>query len=49
MLWANIKIGIKLIFSICFIFTDLHNIPSTGYVSIQDFLQHGYNFSSLEM
>lgn len=26
-----------------------HNIPSTGYVSIQDFLQHGYNFSSLEM
>ncbi|KAF0768430.1 putative serine/threonine-protein kinase isoform X2 [Aphis craccivora] len=28
---------------------NLHNIPSTGYVSIQDFLQHGYNFSSLEM
>ncbi|XP_050056040.1 uncharacterized protein LOC114125811 isoform X3 [Aphis gossypii] len=26
-----------------------HNILPTGYVSIQDFLKHGYNFSSLEM
>ncbi|XP_025203785.1 putative uncharacterized protein DDB_G0282133 isoform X2 [Melanaphis sacchari] len=28
---------------------NYHNIPSTGRVSIKDFLCHGYNFSSLKM
>lgn len=32
-----------------FFFTDQHEIPSTGCVSVKDFLRHGCNFTSLEM